>query len=199
MREYGASMLRVAQMFVSNRAVAEEVVQEAWLGVLKGIGRFEGRSSLKTWLFRIVANTAKTRGAREGRTIPFSALGNDAEGEPAVDPDRFLGAGERFPGHWGVPPQEWGAPEGRLLARERMARELSCAQMVELVTSYLEGALGPDDRERFEEHLVFCDGCDRYLEQMRLTIEVTGRLEPGELPPALEERLLEAFRGWRAG
>ncbi len=120
MREYGASMLRVAQMFVSNRAVAEEVVQEAWLGVLKGIGRFEGRSSLKTWLFRIVANTAKTRGAREGRTIPFSALGNDAEGEPAVDPDRFLGAGERFPGHWGVPPQEWGAPEGRLLARETM-------------------------------------------------------------------------------
>jgi anti-sigma factor RsiW len=81
----------------------------------------------------------------------------------------------------------------------RMARELSCAQMVELVTAYLEGALGPDDRERFEEHLVFCDGCDRYLEQMRLTIEVTGRLEPGELPRALEERLLEAFRGWRAG
>jgi anti-sigma factor RsiW len=81
----------------------------------------------------------------------------------------------------------------------RLARELSCAQIVELVTAYLEGALEPDDRERFEEHLVFCDGCDCYLEQMRLTIEVTGQLEPGELPPALEERLLEAFRGWRAG
>jgi anti-sigma factor RsiW len=81
----------------------------------------------------------------------------------------------------------------------RLARELNCAQIVELVTAYLEGALEPDDRERFEEHLVFCDGCDHYLEQMRLTIEVTGRLEPGELPPALEERLLEAFRGWRAG
>jgi anti-sigma factor RsiW len=81
----------------------------------------------------------------------------------------------------------------------KLARELSCAQIVELVTAYLEGALEPDDRERFEEHLVFCDGCDRYLEQMRLTIEVTGRLEPGELPSALEERLLEAFRGWRAG
>lgn len=121
MREYGVSMLRVAQMFVSSRAVAEEVVQEAWLGVLKGIGRFEGRSSLKTWLFRIVANTAKTRAVREARSVPFSALGDDTEGEGAVDPDRFLGAGERFPGHWAVPPESWaGAPEGRLLARETM-------------------------------------------------------------------------------
>lgn len=118
MREYGAGMLRVAQMFVSSRAVAEEVVQEAWLGVLKGIGRFEGRSSLKTWLFRIVANTAKTRGVRESRSIPFSALG-EAEDGPAVDSDRFLGAGERFPGHWAVPPQSW-APEGELLAQETL-------------------------------------------------------------------------------
>jgi RNA polymerase sigma-70 factor (ECF subfamily) len=121
MREYGAAMLRVALMYVSSRAVAEEVVQEAWLGVLKGIGRFEGRSSLKTWLFRIVANTAKTRGVREARSIPFSALGDDGGDEPAVDPDRFLGAGERFPGHWAVPPESWaGAPENRLLAEETL-------------------------------------------------------------------------------
>lgn len=121
MREYGASMLRVAQMYVSSRAVAEEVVQEAWLGVLKGIGRFEGRSSLKTWLFRIVANTAKTRGVREARSIPFSALGDESEHEPSVDPDRFLGAGERFSGHWALPPESWaGVPEGRLLAQETL-------------------------------------------------------------------------------
>jgi RNA polymerase sigma-70 factor (ECF subfamily) len=119
MREYGAGMLRVAQMYVSSRAVAEEVVQEAWLGVLKGIGRFEGRSSLKTWLFRIVANTAKTRGIREARSIPFSALGERSPDEPAVDPDRFLGDGERFPGHWAAPPQSW-APEGKLLAQETL-------------------------------------------------------------------------------
>jgi RNA polymerase sigma-70 factor (ECF subfamily) len=119
MREYGAGMLRVAMMYVSSRAVAEEVVQEAWLGVLKGIGRFEGRSSLKTWLFRIVANTAKTRGMRESRSIPFSSLGDDAGVEPAVDPDRFLGSGERFPGHWALPPQAW-APEGRLLSQEAL-------------------------------------------------------------------------------
>lgn len=119
MHEYGAAMLRVAQMYVPSRAVAEEVVQEAWLGVLKGIGRFEGRSSLKTWLFRIVANTAKTRGVRESRSVPFSSLGDDDEA--AVDPDRFLGPGERFPGHWSVP------PEGHLLAQEAMeviAREI---------------------------------------------------------------------------
>lgn len=120
MREYGAGMLRVAMMYVSSRAVAEEVVQEAWLGVLKGIGRFEGRSSLKTWLFRIVANTAKTRGMRESRSIPFSSLGDNASDEPTVDPERFLGSGERFPGHWAVPPQAW-APEGRLLSQEALA------------------------------------------------------------------------------
>ena len=120
MREYGAGMLRVAMMYVSSRAVAEEVVQEAWLGVLKGIGRFEGRSSLKTWLFRIVANTAKTRGVRESRSIPFSALGDDGGDGPTVDPDRFLGSGERFPGHWALSPSAW-APESRLLSQEALA------------------------------------------------------------------------------
>jgi RNA polymerase sigma-70 factor, ECF subfamily len=119
-RMYGAGMLRVAQMYVSSRAVAEEVVQEAWLGVLKGIDRFEGRSSLKTWLFRIVANTAKTRGVREARSLPFSAFADD-DGEAAVSPDRFLGSGERFPGHWDVPPANWARlPEGSLLAAETM-------------------------------------------------------------------------------
>jgi RNA polymerase sigma-70 factor (ECF subfamily) len=86
--------------------------------VLKGIGRFEGRASLKTWLYRIVVNTAKTRGVRESRSIPFSSLG-DSEGDATVDPDRFLGSGERFPGHWAVPPQTW-APEGRLLSEETL-------------------------------------------------------------------------------
>jgi anti-sigma factor RsiW len=80
----------------------------------------------------------------------------------------------------------------------RLDRELTCREIVELVTAYLDDALPPADRERFEEHLVFCDGCDRYLEQMRLTIQATGRVQVGDVPPALEERLLEAFRGWRA-
>ena len=118
MRMYGRGMLRVAEMYVSSRAVAEDVVQEAWVGVLRGIGRFEGRSSLKTWLYRIVANTAKTRGVRESRSVPFSSLGDGGD-EGTVDPDRFIGSGERFPGHWAVPPQAW-APESRLLADEAL-------------------------------------------------------------------------------
>ena len=120
MREYGAAMLRVAQMYVSSRAVAEEVVQEAWLAVLKGIDRFEGRSSLKTWIFRILANTAKTRGMREARSVPLSALGDDDDASD-VDVDRFFGPDARFPGHWSAPPESWaGAPEERLVAGETL-------------------------------------------------------------------------------
>jgi anti-sigma factor RsiW len=80
----------------------------------------------------------------------------------------------------------------------RLDRELTCAQVVELVTSYLDDALSARDRERFEEHLVFCDGCDNYLEQMRRAIEVTGRLRESDIPPKLRERLLETFRSWHA-
>jgi RNA polymerase sigma-70 factor (ECF subfamily) len=120
MRQYGASMLRIAQLYVRSRAVAEEVVQEAWLAVFKGIGRFEGRSSLKTWLYRILTNTAKTRAVREGRSVPFSALGGDDDDGPAVDPDRFLGPEERFPGHWSAPPSSWGEPDERLIAAETL-------------------------------------------------------------------------------
>lgn len=78
----------------------------------------------------------------------------------------------------------------------RLDRELTCAQVVELVTSYLEDALAPADVERFEEHLVFCDGCAQYLEQMRAAITVTGRLRDGDLDPVLQRRLLDAFRSW---
>jgi len=118
LRLYGPSMLRVAQLYVSSRAVAEEVVQEAWLGVLTGLDRFEGRSSLKTWIFRILTNRAKTRGEREGRTVPFSSVAPDDD-EPAVDPDRFLASG-RWIGHWATPPRA--VPEERLLAREARDR-----------------------------------------------------------------------------
>lgn len=79
----------------------------------------------------------------------------------------------------------------------KLFRELTCQEIVELVTSYLENSLSAGDRERFEEHLVFCDGCGTYLEQMRQTIQVTGRLRETELPPALQERLLDAFRSWK--
>jgi RNA polymerase sigma-70 factor (ECF subfamily) len=119
--EHSSSLLRVAMIYVGSRAVAEEVVQETWLGLLGGIDRFEGRSSLKTWLFKILTNTARTRGARERRTVPFSAFGEaGGEGEgPAVDPDRFFPPDhDRYPDHWALGPVRWQTPEEGLVAGE---------------------------------------------------------------------------------
>lgn len=119
---YSSALLRLAQDFVRTRAVAEEVVQETWLAVLEGIDRFEGRSSLKTWLFRILVNKAKTRGVREARTLPFSALEIEGD-EPAVPGERFRGADNQWAGHWATPPRPLGGfPEERLLSREMRAR-----------------------------------------------------------------------------
>jgi RNA polymerase sigma-70 factor (ECF subfamily) len=118
-REYHSSLLRVAQIYVPSRAVAEEVVQETWIGVLTGIERFEGRSSLKTWIFRILTNIAKTRAQREGRTLPFSALRPERVPEAAVEPERFRDPEDpSWPGHWSAPPQPWNAPEESLLGGE---------------------------------------------------------------------------------
>jgi len=114
------TMLAVAQHHVRTRAVAEEVVQEAWLGVLKGLDRFEGRSSLKTWILRILVNTAKTRGVRESRTVPYSSLAPEGE-EPAVDPERFRGPQDPFPGHWRAYPGDWHRlPEQALVEGETL-------------------------------------------------------------------------------
>jgi RNA polymerase sigma-70 factor (ECF subfamily) len=109
-----ATMLAVAQTYVKTRAVAEEVVQEAWLGVLRSLERFEGRSSLKTWIFAILVNTAKTRAARENRTVPFASLSGEVD-EPAVDPERFRGPQDAFPGHWRSYPGNWAASPDRAL------------------------------------------------------------------------------------
>ena len=100
------TMLAVARHYVKTRAVAEEVVQEAWLGVLNGIDRFEGRSSLRTWILRILVNTAKTRGAREARSVPFASLAAEGD-ERAVEPERFRSADDPFPGHWRAYPGNW--------------------------------------------------------------------------------------------
>jgi RNA polymerase sigma-70 factor, ECF subfamily len=120
---YGAPLLRLARTFVRDRAVAEEVVQETWLAVLNGIDRFEGRSSLKTWIFQILSNRAKTRAVRERRSAPFSALAGDDDDEAAVDADRFRGEGHRWVGHWAAAPADWRhLPEDRLLGKETLAR-----------------------------------------------------------------------------
>jgi RNA polymerase sigma-70 factor (ECF subfamily) len=120
---YSAPLLRLAITFVQSPSVAEEVVQETWMAVVTGIDRFEGRSSVKTWLFKILTNKAKTRALRERRTIPFSAFEVDTADEPAVDPDRFLPASHpQWPGHWATAPQPWSmGPEGTALDRETLA------------------------------------------------------------------------------
>jgi RNA polymerase sigma-70 factor, ECF subfamily len=112
---YHGSLVQVALMYVRDRAIAEEVAQETWLAVLEGIERFEGRSSLKTWVFRILTNRAKTRGQRELRQLPVSAL--MADDEPEVPLDRFLPPDDPHrPLGWVAPPRAW--PEERLLTRE---------------------------------------------------------------------------------
>jgi RNA polymerase sigma-70 factor (ECF subfamily) len=118
-------MQRVAMGYVRTQAVAEEVVQETWLGVLRGIDRFEGRSSLKTWVFRILVNRARTRGVGERRSTPFSAF--EAGGaEHSMDADAFLDDAHRWGGWWAAYPRAWDSvPDERLLARETLglARE----------------------------------------------------------------------------
>jgi RNA polymerase sigma-70 factor (ECF subfamily) len=118
---YSASLLGVARTYVDSRSVAEEVVQETWLGVLRGLDRFEERSSLKTWIFKILTNIATRRGMRERRTVPFSALAEAeaSEEEAAVDADRFLPADhDRWPHHWALGPTRWETPEEGLLSGE---------------------------------------------------------------------------------
>jgi RNA polymerase sigma-70 factor (ECF subfamily) len=120
---YQGPLLRLALVYATSHAVAEEIVQETWLGVLQGMERFEGRSSFRTWLFRILVNRARTRAEHEGRTVPFSALGVEADSEEAaVPPERFLGADHpEWAHHWSTPPKSWGSsPEEQLLSREAL-------------------------------------------------------------------------------
>jgi RNA polymerase sigma factor (sigma-70 family) len=152
---WSGGMLRVARGYVSTEESAEDVVQDTWLAVIRGIDRFEGRSSLRTWVHRILANLAKTRGVRERRSVPWSALdaGHDGgyDGEPAVAASRFQGPGEAYPGHWRELPASWprwgsGSPEHEVLAGE--------------VREHLERALADlPERQRVVITLRDVDGC----------------------------------------
>jgi RNA polymerase sigma-70 factor (ECF subfamily) len=118
---WSGSMLRMARLHVPTDSVAEEVVQDTWLAVLTGLERFRGDSSLRTWVYRILLNQAKTRGVRERRTVPFASLtdSDDVDGDrdgPTVDPSRFQGAADPHPGGWRRFPDEW--PEQSFLSQE---------------------------------------------------------------------------------
>ena len=118
-KHHGA-LIRMAMGYVADREVAEEVVQDTWMAVIEGLGRFEGRSSLRTWIFGIMIHKAKDRGVREKRHITFSAFdSNSEESDEAIDPARFYQSGE-WAGHWALPPQPWDeqTPE-KLLASQQ--------------------------------------------------------------------------------
>jgi RNA polymerase sigma-70 factor, ECF subfamily len=111
-------MLRMARTYVRTDGTAEEVVQEAWLAVVKGLDRFEGRSTLQTWIFGIVINIARGQGVRDARSVPFASLLDDDE--PAIGPERFLPPEhEQWPGHWAIAPAPW--PDRALETAEAMA------------------------------------------------------------------------------
>jgi RNA polymerase sigma-70 factor, ECF subfamily len=102
-----SGLIRMAMAYVADREVAEEVVQDTWMAVIEGVGRFEGRSSLRTWIFGIMIHKAKDRGVREKRHTTFSSFESiDDDGDEAVDPSRFRQSGE-WAGHWAFPPQPW--------------------------------------------------------------------------------------------
>lgn len=152
-QQHHSALLRLALVYVGSRASAEEVVQETWLGLLHSLERFQGRASLRTWLFRILVNQAKTRARREGRSLPFSDLWRfeDEPDQPSIDPARFRPAEDPWAGHWTSFPQRWDhLPEQRLLARETQEqiadalRALSPAQQAVLTLRDIEGWSSPE-------------------------------------------------------
>src|SRR3954453_9878758 len=187
---YSPGLMRMALMFVRDRVVAEDVVQDTWIAVLRGIDRFEGRSSLKTWIYRILMNTAKTRGQREARSVPFSAAAGPDE--PSVDPDRFLDAEHQFAGGWMLGPSEWQTPEEELLQGETRdailaaIEELPEQQRAVITLRDVEGF----PPEEVSEALGISDGNQRVLlhrarSKVRRAIEAhLGAVEP--TAPAVE-------------
>jgi RNA polymerase sigma-70 factor, ECF subfamily len=191
---HSPALLRVAMSYVPSRAVAEEAVQETWIAVMRGIDRFEGRSSLKTWIFRILTNVALKGGARERRSMPWSSLAAAEEtGEPLVDPDRFLPPDHpRFPGHWALGPTRWPTPEEDLLSGETRGvilaalEELPPAQRMVIALREIGGW----SSEEVAEALGISHGNERVLlhrarTQVRAAVErYYGAVEP-TLPDAV--------------
>src|SRR5580765_3081963 len=151
---HGATMRRVALTFVRSGAVADEVVQEAWLGALRGLDRFEGRSALRTWLLRIVANIARTHAVRETRTVPFSSLELEREAavpEPALPTGRFQGPDDEHPSRWVSFPKAWSTePESALLSaetRKLIADTIDCLPDGQRIVISLRDVEGWDSAE----------------------------------------------------
>lgn len=169
-RSLGPTMLRIARLYVRSDEVAEEVVQEAWISVLEGLDRFQGRSAFRTWVLTIVVHSAIRRGQREARSAPFSSVAQDrssASGEDNLDLDRFFSADHpRWPSAWAtVVPRLDGLPEEKLLSGEAMGvveeaiSELPDTQAAVLILHDIEGR----PPEEICETLELADGNRRIL------------------------------------
>ena len=158
-RRHHGPMLHVARSYVATESVAEEVVQETWLAVVREIGAFEERCSVTTWIYRILVNRARRRGAREHRILPCSSLPDDRAGDGTIDPSRFRD------GAWATPPRPWIEPERRLLALETRAMlraalaRLPDRQRAVVTLRDVEGL----DAAEVAELLDISDGCQRVL------------------------------------
>lgn len=147
--DWSRPMLVLARRYVSTDASAEEVVQEAWLAVIRGLDGFEGRAALRTWIYRILMNIAKTRAARESRTIPWSSMGGDDDG-PTVGAELFGGPDDPHPGAWRTPPQEWPSAEDAVLAgevRDRLVGILDTLPERQRIVITLRDVVGCDSDE----------------------------------------------------
>jgi RNA polymerase sigma-70 factor (ECF subfamily) len=137
--DWSPAMIGRARAHVSTRASAEDVVQDTWLAVIRGLDRFEARSTLRTWVFRILVNIAKTRGIREARVVPVASMDPDAEAGPTIDPARFRGPDDPWPRHW----LDEGAPQPWPASTEDTAIS---GEVKQLVAAALE-TLPPRQRE----------------------------------------------------
>jgi RNA polymerase sigma-70 factor (ECF subfamily) len=181
--EWSRSMLVLARRFVSTDASAEEVVQDTWLAVVRGIDGFEGRSSLRTWVYRILVNTARKRGARERRSVPWSSLAPDAEDRgPTVDPALFRDAGDPYAGGWRSFPQPWTPTEDALLAAEvrgRVRRAIDALPERQAVVITLRDVLGHPSDE-------VCEMLDISAANQRVLLHRARATVRGELAAYLE-------------
>ena len=183
--DWSRSMLLLARTFVSTEASAEEVVQDTWLAVIRGIDRFEGRSSLRTWVYRILVNTAKKRGVRERRTVPWSSLADDDHG-PTVDPALFRDADDPYAGGWRSFPLTWPSSDGAVLAGEIRAQVRAAVDALpdrQRVVITLRDVLGHTSREVCE--MLEISGANQRVLLHRARAAVRGQLAPYlELDPS---------------
>jgi len=183
------AMRRLARTFVASQAVADEVVQETWLAVIQGLEGFEGRASLKSWMFRILVNRAQTRGAREQRTTPFSSLAPaEPEEGPTVDPDRFLPPGHPVAGYWSLTPNRFfELPEERLLAQETAQ---IVARAIGRLPDRQKQVIGLRDVEGWEAEEV-CQSLDLTPANQRVLLHRARAAVRAELEEYFAEQVIE--------